>query len=74
MTDTSPLAIENALLRNALWLTVSALRIYHAAPHFEIEDNGTPKLEVIVPQNAQARATEALKRANEQLIERGHKR
>ena len=48
--DQSDLRVENALLRGSLWLAIRALRGYHDAPHFEIADDGVPKMEVIVHQ------------------------
>lgn len=59
---TSDLRIENALLRSALWLTANALKNYHDSPHFEMDDEAVPKLEVIVPADARDKAADALAR------------
>lgn len=64
------LAVENALLRSALWLAARTLRDYHDAPHFEIEGDEPPRMEVIVPETLRHRAADALARANEILTEK----
>jgi hypothetical protein len=71
--DQSDLRVENALLRGSLWLATRALRGYHDAPHFEIDDHGVPKMEVIVQQGVREKAGDALERADRllQAPERG---
>jgi hypothetical protein len=61
-TDTR---VENSLLRVALGLAVRALKSYHDAPHFEIEDDhdGKARMEVIVPTDTREKAADALARA-----------
>jgi hypothetical protein len=49
------------LLRASLWLTVRTLKDYQDAPHFEIDDDGRPMLEVIVPESLRTRAEKMLK-------------
>jgi hypothetical protein len=66
---TSDLRVENALLRGTLWLARKVLQSYHDAPHFEIDDDGVPKLEVIVPPDAREKAAEAITRADKLLKE-----
>lgn len=63
------LRVENALLRSSLWLAARALRDYHDAPHFEIEGDGPPMREVIVPETLRPRAADALVRAEKMLRE-----
>ena len=63
----SQLRVENALLRGCLYLAARALKDYHDAPHFEIDDDGTPKWEVIVPEPLRAKAADALERAQGML-------
>ncbi|WP_020469650.1 hypothetical protein [Zavarzinella formosa] len=67
MTDPQQTEVENALLRGALFLTANALKEYHDAPHFEIDDDGVPKMEVIVSEMTRGKAAEALLRANKLL-------
>jgi hypothetical protein len=64
MTDTN---VENAILRGSLYLAASALREYHDAPHFEIDDDGPPKREVIVREGLREKAADALERADQVL-------
>jgi hypothetical protein len=66
-TDPQDLKVENALLRGSLWLTANALKEYHDSPHFEIEDDGIPKFEVIVTEITRSKAGEALARADRML-------
>lgn len=63
------LKVENAILRGNLRLTVNALRDYHDAPHFEIDGDGPPMREVIVPETLRPRAADALARAEKMLQE-----
>lgn len=63
------LRVENSLLRAALFLTARALKDYHDAPHFEIDDAGRPMQEVIVPESLRERAAAALERADRILKE-----
>jgi len=65
--DDQPLRVENALLRGVLWLTARALEGYHNAAHFEIDDDGRPMLEVIVPEEVREKAAAVLTKANELL-------
>jgi hypothetical protein len=58
------LQVENALLRGALWLAARSLKDYQEAPHFEIDDDGRPMLEVIVPPALRDKAADALARAD----------
>ena len=75
MTDDIPdTRVENALFRGSLYLTARALKDYHDAPHFEINDDGWPMLEVIVPPSLRGRATLALAKANEMLRDEGRGR
>jgi hypothetical protein len=73
MTDaperTSDLRVENALLRGTLFLTARALRAYHDAPHFEIDDDGIEKLEAIIMPSTREKAADALDRADKLLRE-----
>ena len=62
-------AVENALLRASLFLTARALKDYQDAPAFEIDDDGRPMLEVIVPESLRTRAADALARAEKMLKE-----
>ncbi|WP_020474492.1 hypothetical protein [Zavarzinella formosa] len=64
MTDPQQTEVENALLRGTLFLTANALKEYHDAPHFEIDDDGVPKVEVIVTELTRGKAADALKRAD----------
>jgi hypothetical protein len=65
MTSSSQdIRVENALLRAALFLTARALKDYHDAPHFEIDKDGRPVQEVIVPESLHDRAASALDRAD----------
>ena len=73
-TEPRDLTVENALLRSSLWLAARALRDYHDAPHFEIDDDGITKLEVIVPETLRPRAADALARAEKMLKEPGQER
>jgi hypothetical protein len=41
----------------------------HEAPHYEIDDDGRPMLEVIVPESLRARTADALARAEKILKE-----
>jgi hypothetical protein len=63
------LSVENALLRGSLFLAARALRDYQDAPHFEIDDDGRPMLEVIVPESLREKAADALSRADALLKE-----
>jgi hypothetical protein len=65
------LAIENALLRSSLWLAARVLKDYQDAPAFEIDDDGRPMLEVIVPESLRTRAADALARAEKMLKDEG---
>lgn len=67
MTETLDTEVENVLLRGSLWLTANALKEYHDAPHFEIDDGGVPKLEVIVTDVTRVKAGDALRRADAML-------
>ncbi len=55
-------AVENALLRGALWLTARALRNYQQSPRKEIDVDGQPTLEVIIPRSFCDKADDALAR------------
>ncbi len=68
------LKVENALLRGCLWVTRQRLREYHDAPHFEIDDDGRPMLEVIVPPSLREKAAEALEKAQGMLKDEGRGR
>ena len=70
----SQLNVENALLRGNLFLTASALKDYHDSPHFEIDDDGVPKMEVIVPESLRQKAADALARAQAMLKDEGRGR
>jgi hypothetical protein len=61
--------VENAVLRGTLWLVASALRDYHETPHIEIDKEGRPMLELIVPESLPEKAKEALERAKKILRE-----
>lgn len=63
------LKIENAMLRGCLYLTARALKDYQEAAHFEIDDDGRPMLEVIVPESVRTKAADALERADKLLRE-----
>jgi hypothetical protein len=63
------LRAENSVLRGALFLTTLALRKYYDAPHFEIDDEGVEKLEVIVLPSTREKAGDAINRANQLLRE-----
>jgi hypothetical protein len=72
MTDPELLTdprVENALLRAALSATARALKSYYDAPHFEVDDDGVPKLEVIVPEDTREKASDALARSQKFLQE-----
>jgi len=56
-----------------LWLTANALKIYSEAAHFEIDDEGVPKIEVIVPASARQKAEDALGRADRLLKDHVHR-
>lgn len=64
------LAVENALLRSTLRLAARTLRDYHDAPHFEIEGDQPPMMEVIVPEMLRHKAADALARADEILTDK----
>ena len=49
----------------------TALKDYHDAPHFEIDDDGRPMLEVIVPEALRGKAAEALAKAEKMLKDEG---
>ena len=68
-SDLQDLRVENGLLRAALFLTARALKDYHDAPHFEIDDGGRPMQEVIVPESLRDRTAAALERADRILKE-----
>ena len=68
------LRIENALLRSSLWLAARTLKDYQDAPHFEIDDDGRPMVEVIVPESLRTRAADALARAEKMLKDEGRGR
>ena len=68
------LAVENALLRAALWQTARRLMDYHDAPHFEIDDDGRPMMEVIVSPSLRSGAAEALAKAQTMLKDEGRGR
>jgi hypothetical protein len=75
MTDAArDLQVENALLRASLFLTARALKDYHDAPHFEIDDDGRPMMEVIVPPSLRHKADAAIAKANALLKEPGRTR
>jgi hypothetical protein len=61
--------VENALLRVALSATARALKSYFDAPHVELDDDGVPKLEVIVPEDTREKASDALAKAQKLLQE-----
>jgi hypothetical protein len=69
MTRPTDPAVEIALLRASLFLAARALKDYHDAPHFEIDDGGRPMMEVIVPETLRWRAADALARAEKLLHE-----
>ena len=73
-TEPRDLTVENALLRSSLCLAARALHDYHDAPHFEIEDDGITKMEVIVAETLRPRAADALARAEKILKEPGQDR
>lgn len=75
MTDEPrDLAVENALLRALLWQTARRLKDYHDAPHFEIDDDGKPMLEVIVPPSLRSKSAEVLAKAQTMLKDKGRGR
>lgn len=75
MTDEPrDLAVENALLRSCLWQTARRLKDYQDAPAFEIEDEETPALEVVVPASLRDKAAEALAKAQAMLKGQGRGR
>ncbi|HWG42671.1 MAG TPA: hypothetical protein VN688_07785 [Gemmataceae bacterium] len=61
------LAVENALLRSLLRQTARRLQDYHDAPHFEIEGDGGPMMEVIVPESLRPKAAETLAKVQTML-------
>ena len=69
MSQPDDLKIENAILRGLLWTAVRRLKDYQEAPHFEIDDDGRPMMEVIVPESLRAKAAEAIEKAEKMLQE-----
>ena len=69
MTDDErrDLMAENAILRGHLYLTARRLKDYQDSPAFEIDDDGQPKLEVIISPSLREQAAEALDRAQMML-------
>ena len=63
-------AVENALLRGALFLTARALKDYQDSPAFEIDD-GVEKLEVVILPSLREKADDALARADKLLRDDG---
>ncbi|OWK42387.1 hypothetical protein [Fimbriiglobus ruber] len=66
-------AVENALLRGALWLVTKSLKRYHDAKHtrVEAEIDGTPRFQVIVTEEARQKASDAISRAEGMLQGKG---
>ena len=74
MTDTpttNPLAVENALLRAALFLCTSSLKGYHDSPHSKPESY---RQTVTVHEGLRERAGDAIARADRLLREPEHGR
>jgi len=74
-TDRPPLeprdlAVENALLRGALWLVTKSLRRYHDAPCSEIEVDGTRMSQVVVSDETRVKAADAIARGERLLTDR----
>ena len=69
MTEPQDIKVENAILRGLLWTAVRRLKDFHEAPHFEIEDDGRPMVEVIVPDSLRDKAAEAIEKAEKMLKE-----
>ena len=69
MTDNErrELAAENAILRGHLYLTAHCLDAYQKAPAFEIDEDGSPRLEVIISPTLREQAAEELKKAQAML-------
>ncbi|OWK41984.1 hypothetical protein [Fimbriiglobus ruber] len=69
-------AVENALLRGALWLATKSLKRYHDAKHtkLEAEIDGSPRFQVIVTEEARQKAADAITRAEGMLQGKGHGR
>ena len=65
--DLQDARVDNALLRGSLYLTARRRKDYQEAPHFEIEDDGRPMLEVIVPPSLREQSAEVLARAQAML-------
>jgi hypothetical protein len=61
------LKVENALLHGCLYFTARRLKDYQDAPAFEIDDDGRPMLEVIVPPSLREKSAEALADAQRML-------
>ena len=81
MTDTpdplvtiSDLNVENSLLRGCLFITARRLKDYQDAPAFEIDDDGTATLEVIIPAELREKGAEALEKAQQMLTGKGRTR
>ncbi|CAN5447193.1 hypothetical protein BH10PLA2_BH10PLA2_08390 [soil metagenome] len=72
-SSTSPLAIENALLRGELRLTLESLKRYAHTPHVKAETScgSTPLLQVEVSHATQQKALEAIKCATARLQDNG---
>ncbi len=68
-SDPDQLKVENALLRGLLWTAVRRLKDYQEAPAFEIDDNGRPMMEVVVPLGLREKAGEAIAKAEKMLKE-----
>ena len=61
------MAAENTILRGHLYLTGRRLQDYQDSPAFEIDDNGQPRLEVIISPTLREQSAEVLARAGEML-------
>jgi hypothetical protein len=72
--EPTDLKVENALLRGLLWMTARRLQDYQQAPAFEIDDDGSPALEVIIPASLREKAAEALEKAQQMLKGEGRER
>jgi hypothetical protein len=64
------MAVENALLRGALWLATKSLKRYNDAPSSEIEMNGIFMSQVVVPAETREKAADAITRAERLLSDR----
>lgn len=68
MTDPNQLLIENTLLRGELKLALLALDRYASTPHSKPDAKG--RVTVKVPEEAQGKALDAIKRGQARLNER----